>query len=120
MPSAPPRMCPTCKALILGKRCVPCEAKRQAQLDLERPDYYGLYKTAAWRRMRTQFLKVRPTCEACIAAPATTVDHIKPHRGDTDLFWDVLNLQSLCTSCHSSKTAREVNERNVKSGMPSA
>lgn len=31
---------------------------------------------------------------------ATVVDHIKPHRGDEDLFHDPANLQSLCKPCH--------------------
>ena len=38
---------------------------------------------------------------------ATDVDHIVPHRGDRDLFWDRNNWQALCHSCHSKKTAAE-------------
>nr|WP_246414712.1 HNH endonuclease signature motif containing protein [Yoonia ponticola] len=37
---------------------------------------------------------------------ATTVDHIKPHRGDKVLFWDKNNWQSLCTSCHNRHKQR--------------
>jgi hypothetical protein len=36
--------------------------------------------------------------------PATVVDHIIPHTGDPELFWDVDNLQGLCDPCHNSKT----------------
>ena len=36
---------------------------------------------------------------------AQVVDHIVPHRGDKELFWDKNNWQALCFSCHSSKTA---------------
>ncbi len=32
---------------------------------------------------------------------ANIVDHIEPHNGDYDLFWDVNNWQGLCGSCHS-------------------
>lgn len=39
--------------------------------------------------------------------PATVTDHIIPHKGDQHLFWDFLNRQSLCRSCHSKKTALE-------------
>jgi len=38
---------------------------------------------------------------------ATVVDHISPHKGDSDLFWDRANWQSLCESCHNRKTASE-------------
>jgi len=34
--------------------------------------------------------------------PANVVDHIKPHRGDRDLFWDSDNWQSLCKIHHDS------------------
>lgn len=36
--------------------------------------------------------------------PATVVDHIVPHTGNADLFWDKDNLQGLCKGCHDSKT----------------
>lgn len=36
--------------------------------------------------------------------PATVVDHIIPHTGNDKLFWDKDNWQSLCKSCHDSKT----------------
>lgn len=37
---------------------------------------------------------------------ATVVDHIKPHRGDVELFRDSENLQSLCKHCHDSHKQR--------------
>lgn len=51
-----------------------------------------------------------PLCRMCTAdgqvVPATTVDHIVPHRGDMALFWDVGNLQSLCKPHHDRKTGQ--------------
>jgi 5-methylcytosine-specific restriction endonuclease McrA len=38
--------------------------------------------------------------------PATVVDHIKPHRGDPELFWDASNHQALCKHCHDSHKQR--------------
>jgi 5-methylcytosine-specific restriction protein A len=38
-------------------------------------------------------------------------DHIVPHEGDERLFWDELNWQPMCYSCHSRKTASEVSAR---------
>ena len=44
-----------------------------------------------------------PLCEEC-GKPATDVDHIVPRsRGGAP--FDPANLQSLCASCHSAKTA---------------
>jgi len=36
---------------------------------------------------------------------ATHVDHVLAHRGDEGLRLDPNNLQALCHSCHSRKTA---------------
>ena len=51
-----------------------------------------------------------PLCRHCLdrgeVKPATDVDHVKPHKGDPDLFWHG-QLQSLCKECHSVKTAQE-------------
>ena len=38
---------------------------------------------------------------------ATLTDHIVPRKGDMDVFWDSGNWQSLCSGCHSRKTAEE-------------
>lgn len=70
--------------------------------------------TRSWQRLRLrvladvgrdEFRRGGPLC-ACGAA-ATEVDHVRPHRGDPDLFWDADNLQSLCKPCHSRKTVAE-------------
>lgn len=36
------------------------------------------------------------------------VDHVQPHEGRLERFWDRANLQALCPSCHSAKTSREL------------
>ena len=38
---------------------------------------------------------------------ATVVDHIKPHKGNEKLFYDLKNLQSMCKPCHDRKTAKK-------------
>ena len=68
-------------------------------------------------RMRTglaegrQYLATHPLCVRCMAegryTKATVVDHIKPHRGDSALFWDQDNWQALCKRCHDRKTWTE-------------
>jgi len=70
-----------------------------------------LYWTQGWKRLRLAHITKNPLCVHCRAAgiitAATEVDHIKRHQGDTRRFFDASNLQSLCTSHHSVKTAAE-------------
>jgi 5-methylcytosine-specific restriction protein A len=64
-----------------------------------------------WRKARLAYLQAHPLCVKCLEkgtpVSATIVDHIIPHRGRYDLFWDSSNWQPLCKSCHDAKTARE-------------
>lgn len=56
-----------------------------------------------------QQLRKEPTCRMCAQAgyttTATVVDHIDPHKGDEDLFFDPDNLQSLCERHHNRDKA---------------
>lgn len=65
----------------------------------------------AWQKARLVFLSDHRFCESHkswgVLEPATVVDHIEPHRGDYDLFWDTGNWQALCAKCHNRKTGRE-------------
>jgi len=71
-----------------------------------------MYQTDAWKQLRAAQLLQEPFCRACavrsLRVPATDVDHIRDHKGDWALFTDAGNLESLCHSCHSRKTAREL------------
>ena len=71
-----------------------------------------------WRIKRERFLKVNPLCVRCIdkgtLVKATVVDHIKPHRGDTELFWDENNWQALCKRCHDKKTMTQDRYKQYK------
>ena len=62
--------------------------------------------------MRATHLEAYPWCVDCLSSEeevkATQVDHIKPHHGDHDLFFDDANLQSMCKPHHSKKTRNEV------------
>lgn len=74
-------------------------------------EWNRLYNTTRWKSARYHFLLSHTDCIVC-GKSATEVDHIIPHRGDIALFWDSNNWQPLCNSCHSAKTAKEVNNRN--------
>lgn len=64
----------------------------------------GWYSLTRWHHLRKHQLAQHPLCSFCLASevvePATVVDHVEPHRGDPDLFWDPGNLQSLCKAHH--------------------
>ncbi len=66
--------------------------------------------TWRWGKARLAYLREHPLCVECEKegriVPATCVDHIVPHRGDEDRFWDQDNWQSLCVRHHGQKTAR--------------
>jgi 5-methylcytosine-specific restriction protein A len=71
----------------------------------EATEYRKLYKTSGWRKRRAQQLFDQPLCEFCMAKgivkQADVADHIEPHRGDLDKFFNG-KLQSLCaTPCHA-------------------
>lgn len=61
-----------------------------------------------WQQARDRFLKKHPLCRHCQQqgdlTPATVVDHITPHKGDQQLFWDENNWQPLCKPHHDVKT----------------
>lgn len=70
-----------------------------------------LYDSVRWRKKAKRQLDREPLCRICSRAgrttAATVADHIVPHKGDLDLFWNG-ELQSLCASCHSKhKQAQE-------------
>jgi 5-methylcytosine-specific restriction protein A len=62
------------------------------------------YNLPRWRRLRRLHLQQHPLCVMCKAigriTPAVVVDHIRPHKGDTQLFWDASNIQGLCQQHH--------------------
>ena len=61
-----------------------------------------------WQQARAAYLAEHPLCCLCLprAVAATVVDHIIPHRGNDDLFWDPANWQPLCKPCHDRKTGK--------------
>lgn len=74
------------------------------------------YKTARWERKRQVLFNEQPLCVMCLQSEtimiADTADHVVPHRGDPDLFWNG-ELQPLCASCHSRDKQREETGKSV-------
>ena len=85
-------------------------------------------EAAAWHRwyslpiwtedLRPAQLLREPWCAECaragIRTRATDVDHIRDHKGNWAVFTDRSNLQSLCHSHHSQKTAQDLWEKRHK------
>jgi len=74
-------------------------------VDLNRPPSSQRGYGGSWRKLRAMVLNEQPICQHCRREAATEVDHIVPlSRGGENT---MENLQGLCKSCHSRKTARE-------------
>lgn len=71
----------------------------------ERETSYNRGYDAKWRRFRKDYLYYNPMCVRC-GDLAEHVDHIIPLRKGGDKYSHD-NLQSLCHSCHSRKSATE-------------
>ena len=88
--------------------------RRKALYERGRPSASARGYDRRWRRYRLMYLREHPLCvmheRKGQVREATVVDHIKPHRNDSKIFWDLSNLQALCKPCHDRKTAKE-NER---------
>lgn len=106
----PMAACLGCGKACAGSRCEGC-AKVQQEVSLERPGE-RVYNRRIWGRVRQRVLerdvycRLRVKCDAERPAVATEVDHIMPvARGGAA--YDEVNLQGVCTACHSHKTASE-------------
>ena len=77
------------------------------------------YWTQRWRAKARAQLRAQPCCAECakrgMVTVATVCDHVIPHRGDPDLFWQG-EVQSLCATCHSS--TKQAEERRGSAGRP--
>lgn len=114
MPPKPLHPCaaPGCPTLVRdGSYCPTHKRERVQQYDQARGSASRRGYGTRWRRLRTMFLAAHPLCgdpyrrHPDQAVMANEVDHILARaQGGTDE-WG--NLQGLCSSCHSHKTALE-------------
>ena len=121
MPMKPLRPCrkPGCRELVGGGYCDQHKPKRSSDRSEEAKSWHWFYSTPEWLYdLRPTQLLREPFCEDCAKAGrrtrATDVDHQVDHKGDWKSFTDRGNLRSLCHSCHSRKTARDLWETRKK------
>jgi 5-methylcytosine-specific restriction protein A len=76
---------------------------------LKRP-WQHLYNSR-WNRASKAFRDRYSLCTYCQqvgkTTRATVTDHIVPHKGGVEKFWDQSNWQPLCKHCHDSVKAAE-------------
>lgn len=116
MPALRPCPHPGCPVLT---REGPCPAHRrqreQARGSFRQRGYSSAWdRAAAYFRMRYPLCGMRPggrkpVMSECYddgrATPAYQTDHVKPHKGNMELFWDEHdNWQSLCRACGARKS----------------
>jgi 5-methylcytosine-specific restriction protein A len=104
-----PRRCLVagCANATTRSRCPEHERRYDQQLRATTP-WVSVYKDPRWADLRRQVLAEHPVCQTpgC-RAKSKAVDHIVPLRRGGAPF-DRGNVQALCWSCHSRKTAAEV------------
>lgn len=121
MPIKPPVGCdaPGCKEHAID-RSIYCEKHQPVRDDrgADRQRYRdnpwrALYNDPGWRKHTQPAVLIRdPLCKAMITplckqhgGDGTTVaDHIRDHKGDLNLFFDMSNLRGVCKPCHDRKT----------------
>lgn len=112
MATKPLRPCqnPGCCTLVPGGYC-DRHRPRTRERSEEAKSWRWMYGTTIWKRLRGEQLLREPWCRECARrgarTRATDVDHVRDHKGDWAVFTNPGNLQSLCHSCHSRKTAAE-------------
>lgn len=115
MPYKPARPCAAsgCPILTTNKERL-CDVhlqQRQQQADAQRGSSTERGYDARWQRASKMYLREHPLCVQCQeegrVTAATVVDHIIPHKGNYELFWDESNWQSSCKTHHDIKTAKE-------------
>lgn len=126
----PMRPCahPGCRELVRTGYCDKHRPKDGQRRSAEAADWHTWYTLPIWvNDLRPMQLLNEPFCRECsrraaqeglphlARVRATDVDHIVPHRGVWSRFIDRSNLQSLCHSCHSRKTAAEMAEKRIRS-----
>jgi len=102
---------PGCFELTTAGRCERHRRQEKREVDKRRGSSSSRGYGWDWQKERKSYLHENPLCALCLAQDrrevATVVDHVRPHKGDRDLFWGQENWQALCKPCHDSKTARE-------------
>lgn len=116
MADSPLKRCtsPGCRALVRSpdSRCPQHKREHQRDADRRRGSARQRGYSSRWDRASKAFL-ARPGNELCVeclkqdkVVASQCTDHIIPHNGNQELFWDENNWQPLCLVCNSRKGNR--------------
>jgi 5-methylcytosine-specific restriction protein A len=93
-----------------------------AHKSFKRKEFNDMYQTKQWRTQRQIQLSQHPLCAGCLSkgriAQAQHIDHIFPWSKISPEAFYINLFQSLCQSCHSSKTALEQKGVYRRYGIP--
>lgn len=109
MPRKLPTPCnyPGCPNLSHERYCEKHKRQEAKRYDQQRGTAAQRGYDSRWRKIRAMVLAEEPLCRECArqgrVVPAQHIDHIDGNVNDMSRE----NLQPLCASCHSRKTARE-------------
>jgi len=100
-----------CPALTAERFCETHTQENRRAVDANRdPTSRQLYDRR-WNVARVLFLRKNPLCVECKktgrVVAANVVDHVEPHRGNYQKFWDQTKWQPMCKPHHDAKTAKE-------------
>jgi len=106
---------PTMPAPFKGSGGTPRERAKVYDADRRKLAWRGWYNLAVWKRRRADQLAEEPLCARCysqgIITEATVANHVKPHRGNWELFING-RLESACKPCHDSVIQSEERKGN--------
>ena len=82
----------------------PSKRERDRRADERRGSARSRGYDGRWERARLLFLSEHPLCLGCeavgVVEAATIVDHVVPHRGDMEAFWNESGWQACCAWHH--------------------
>jgi 5-methylcytosine-specific restriction enzyme A len=112
MPTKPPTFRTRAQAAQAATAQREYDTRRRAESETRR-----LYNTAAWARIRRATLEAAhwmcetPGCRAVhTSANPLHCDHVNPHRGDPERFFEG-PFKALCETCHNAAKQREERAR---------
>ncbi|WP_426994464.1 HNH endonuclease [Methylomonas sp. CM2] len=117
MPVAAKRPCrhSGCRMLVSGRDGFcdlhRAESHRQQKqtVTIDYKERNRFYQRKAWKELRARRLSIEPLCRKCasrgVVVEGSVVDHVEPFDSINDpRALDLGNTQTLCESCHNSKT----------------
>ena len=109
MPSIKRKICSK-HGIYETKSCELCKQDNTKQYDEQSrsKDSYKIYHSTRWKKLRNRQLSKEPLCVnfAVCGNHASIADHIVEIKDSGEPF-SINNLQSMCQSCHNSKSAQE-------------